>query len=260
MCIRDRSTGDSKSVMEQPVGAVGRSLLQDLRASAAKQAENAPDYAYGVARPSPVKPAPLKPGERPSIRDRNSAAGLVAPPKNGRALDLANESPRIDALTLKNKLNADLAEKNTRPDGICPVRRELFSNCFDDVSRRVTQDCSERGLMLQSIRDQFQLTMDAYRTVFEGSVDRVTNTAWQSDSEIGSLRAYISSVEEDVAALENKVSTMEAEKHRAADEGSEALTMIREEHARKVKAIEDNNAQIESFISELKKAQAAAES
>lgn len=48
--------------------------------------------------------------------------------------------------------------------------------------------------MLQRIRDQFRLTIDAYRTVFEGSVDRVTNTAWESDEAICSLKSYVTAI------------------------------------------------------------------
>lgn len=51
--------------------------------------------------------------------------------------------------------------------------------CAEDLLRRVSHDCVERGLLLQRVRDEQRLTLDAYRTVFEGSVDYVTNTAWQ---------------------------------------------------------------------------------
>ena len=106
----------------------------------------------------------------------------------------------------QNKLNHDLSEKQARLDGICPVRRELFSNCFgedaaraaelrrrvpDDLIRRVTHDNTERGLMLQRIRDESRLTIDAYRCVFEGSIDAVTNTAWETDEMIVSMREYV---------------------------------------------------------------------
>merc|ERR1712166_900807 len=232
----------------QSPGAVSRSLLQDLRASAAKQAENTPTYAYGLDH---------KPRTVHQKRNVLSNSAAPAPKNNGRALDLANESPRIDALTLTNKLNHDLSEKQARLEGICPVRREVFSNCFDDIIRRVTHDCTERGLMLQRIRDQFTLTTDAYRTVFEGSVDRVTNTAWESDEAIGSLQTYIATVEEEVDSLQNQVNTIEAQKHQAANDGSELLSRMREEHTRKLKSIEDNNTQIDSFILELKKTQSA---
>ena len=47
--------------------------------------------------------------------------------------------------------------------------------------------------MLQRVQDQNKLTIDAYRTVFEGSVDHVTNVGWESDNAIRNLRSYVSS-------------------------------------------------------------------
>merc|ERR1712028_39633 len=76
-----------------------RSLLADLRASAAKQAENAPNYAHGLERPKPgmSRMAAKLAGPR---RDRSIVSTHTPGANVGRALDLANESPRIDALTL----------------------------------------------------------------------------------------------------------------------------------------------------------------
>ena len=43
---------------------------------------------------------------------------------------------------LDNKMN----ERQARESGICPVREELFSQCFDELIRQVTLDCAERGI------------------------------------------------------------------------------------------------------------------
>merc|ERR1711907_411438 len=160
-----------------------------------------------------------------------------------------------DALTLTNRLDKDLANKQARPDGICPVRRDLYSKCFEDLLRRVNHDCVERGLLLQRIRDEARLTLDAYRTVFEGSVDYVTNTAWQDDAEITAQREYIQRVEEDVTALHNQLETLNAQKHAVAAEGAAVLETIREGHAKQVKSINDNIAQLKKFSEDMKRSQ-----
>ena len=36
-------------------------------------------------------------------------------------------------------------ERQARESGICPVREELFSQCFDEIIRQVTLDNPERG-------------------------------------------------------------------------------------------------------------------
>merc|ERR1712159_573240 len=230
-----------------------RPLLAALRQSAAEQSKRAPDYSHGVIKPEPTSYNTAKPKvEKPIPKERCAPGDMES--TASRSVDLANESPRIDALTLTNRLDRDLASNQARPDGICPVRRHLFGNAFEDLLRRVGHDCVERGLLLQRTRDETRLTVDAYRTVFEGSVDYVTNTAWQDDDYITAQREYITKVEEEVLSLQNQVDTLHAQRHSVAAEGSSVLATIREHHAKQRKAVEDNIAQLRKFIEDMKRA------
>merc|ERR1711907_399500 len=231
-----------------------RPLLAALRQSAAEQSKRAPDYSHGVIKPEPTPYNTAKPKvEKPIPKERCAPGDMES--TASRSVDLANESPRIDALTLTNRLDRDLASKQARPDGICPVRRDLYSKCFEDLLRRVGHDCVERGLLLQRVRDEARLTLDAYRTVFEGSVDYVTNTAWQDDEHITAQREYIKKVEEEVLALQNQVDTLHAQRHAVAAEGSALLATIREQQAKQVKAINDNIVQLRKFGEDMKRSQ-----
>ena len=42
------------------------------------------------------------------------------------------------------------------------VRRELYSQCFDELIRQTTLSCEERGLLLLRVRDEFRMTIHAY--------------------------------------------------------------------------------------------------
>merc|ERR1711907_347942 len=231
-----------------------RPLLAALRQSAAEQSKRAPDYSHGVIKPEPTSYNTAKPKvEKPIPKERCAPGDMES--TASRSVDLANESPRIDALTLTNRLDRDLASKQARPDGICPVRRHLFSNCFEDLLRRVNHDCVERGLLIQRVRDQARLTMDAYRTVFEGSVDYVTNTAWQDDAEISAQREYIKKVEDEIVSLQNQVNTLNAQMHAKKEEGQAMLESIKEQHAKLVKCLDDNNVQLGKFEADMKRSQ-----
>lgn len=50
-----------------------------------------------------------------------------------------------------------------RETGICPVREELYSQCFDELIREVTINCAERGLLLLRVRDEMRMTTAAYQ-------------------------------------------------------------------------------------------------
>lgn len=73
----------------------------------------------------------------------------------------------------KNKFASDLVFNHAlcmhiqaRETGICPVREELYAQCFDELIREVTINCAERGLLLLRIRDEMHMTIAAYQVRF----------------------------------------------------------------------------------------------
>ena len=56
------------------------------------------------------------------------------------------------------------------PPGICPVREELYAQCFDELIRQVTINAPERGLLLLRVRDEIRMTITAYQTLYQSSV------------------------------------------------------------------------------------------
>lgn len=51
--------------------------------------------------------------------------------------------------------------------------RKLFSNLYlffkDELIREITINCAERGLLLLRVRDEIQMTIAAYQTLYESS-------------------------------------------------------------------------------------------
>ena len=76
---------------------------------------------------------------------------------------MANQqASRVDVARLREMLDQKLMERQARETGICPVREELFSQCFDEIIRQVTLSEPERGLLLLRIRDEIKMTITAY--------------------------------------------------------------------------------------------------
>ena len=45
------------------------------------------------------------------------------------------------------------------------VRRELYSQCFDELIRQSTINCAERGLLMLRVRDELKMTLMAYQVM-----------------------------------------------------------------------------------------------
>jgi dynein light intermediate chain len=77
---------------------------------------------------------------------------------------------RMDVLNLQEQLDHQLQSRQARETGICPVREELYSQCFDELIRQITINCAERGLLLLRVRDEMRMTISAYESLYESSI------------------------------------------------------------------------------------------
>lgn len=100
---------------------------------------------------------------------------------------------RLDVVNLQEELDRRLQQRQARETGICPVRRELYSQVFDELIRQVTINCTERGLLLLRVRDEIRMTIAAYQTLYESSVAFGMRKALQAEQGRAELDKKVSS-------------------------------------------------------------------
>ena len=102
---------------------------------------------------------------------------------------------RIDVARLREMLDQKLMERQARESGICPVREELFSQCFDEIIRQVTLNLPERGLLLLRIRDEIKMTIAAYQTLYQSSVSFAMRKQGQAETGKAEIEKKIEQLE-----------------------------------------------------------------
>ncbi|GFH05938.1 uncharacterized protein HaLaN_00485, partial [Haematococcus lacustris] len=112
---------------------------------------------------------------------------------------------RLDVINLQEKLDQQLQQRQARETGICPVREELYAQCFDELIREVTINCAERGLLLLRVRDETRMTIAAYQTLYESAVAFGMRKALQTEQGKNEMEARIQTLEGDVKDLERQV-------------------------------------------------------
>ena len=80
-------------------------------------------------------------------------------------------------------LEMKLQECRARDKGICPIREQIFSQCFDEIIRQVTIDSPERGLLLLRVRDEIKMTIASYQTLYESAILFGIRKQLQADNE-----------------------------------------------------------------------------
>merc|ERR1719454_1267710 len=144
-------------------------------------------------------------------------------------MQYASKAPasRLDVINLQEALDEKLMERQAREMGVCPVREDLYSQCFDELIRQVTINSPERGLLLLRVRDEIRMSIAAYQTLYQSSVTFGTRKQLQSEQGKAETENMIAELEEQkrqrearVVELKNKCEAIERREaeRRAVDE------------------------------------------
>jgi len=167
---------------------------------------------------------------------------------------VSNQSAtRLDVIQLQEALDQRLMERQARETGICPVREELYSQCFDELIRQVTINCAERGLLLLRVRDEIRMSIAAYQTLYQSSVTFGTRKQLQAEQGKAETENMIAELEEQKKTLEARV--VELKNKCEAIERREAERRAIDERKRKeeIDFLKHQSQHLESFLKGLEK-------
>lgn len=158
---------------------------------------------------------------------------------------------RLDVINLQEQLDHKLQQRQARETGICPVREELYAQCFDELIRQVTINCAERGLLLLRVRDEIRMTIAAYQTLYESSIAFGMRKALVAEQRKAEMESRIKRLETEKRDLERQVT--ELNNRCEAIEKREQERRVAEEsaHAEKVEFLKKTNEQLKANLESL---------
>jgi dynein light intermediate chain len=116
---------------------------------------------------------------------------------------------RDDCRELFKALDKKLKERRAKEKGICPVRQELYSQCFDEIIRQVTIDNTERGLLLLKVRDEIKMSIASYQILYESAILYGIRKQLQSEDAREELKKTLEEKEKKTIELTNKKIALE---------------------------------------------------
>ena len=126
---------------------------------------------------------------------------------------------KAEVVNLQEGLDRRLQTEKGRETGICPIREQLYTECFDELIRQVTINCLERGILLKRIKKEFEMTTNCYQSLYESSIAYGLRTLLLSEEEKKRLNDEIEKtqmeceqIEEQIKEIENKI-----EEHKETD-------------------------------------------
>ncbi|EUB57824.1 33 kDa inner dynein arm light chain, axonemal [Echinococcus granulosus] len=208
----------------------------------------------------PVPSSGIKPCTKPPCDTRNTQQtdeilNSILPPRewtdnNQLWIQQVSSTPatRLDVVNLQEELDRRLQQRQARETGICPVRRELYSQVFDELIRQVTINCTERGLLLLRVRDEIRMTIAAYQTLYESSVAFGMRKALQAEQGRAELDKKILELEAYKRELERQVTELKAKCEQIEKRAAEQRQVEEKKHQDEIQFLKRNNQQLKTQL------------
>eukprot|EP00398_MALV-I-01_sp_L67-1_P000911 gene911-610_t len=168
---------------------------------------------------------------------------------------------RVDVTNLQGELDKQLQQRQARETGICPVREELYAQCFDEIIRQVTIICAERGLLLLRVRDEIRMTIYSYQSLYESSIAFGMRKALQAEQNRNQqmkrtkeLRQELKSLEEQIEQLTKQILEVEEDEKARKEQEDRSHAEDVEKWKADINALKD---QLETFLAAPSKKAAA---
>lgn len=116
---------------------------------------------------------------------------------------------KAEVLSLQEGLDRRLQTMQARETGICPIREELYNECFDELIRQVTINCLERGILLMRVKKEIEMTVNSYQTLYESAIAYGIRTSLIAEETKNKITEDINQVEDEIRMYRNKIMHME---------------------------------------------------
>ena len=116
---------------------------------------------------------------------------------------------KAEVINLQDLLDRRLQTEQARETGICPIREQLYNECFDELIRQVTINCLERGILLLRIKKEIQMTITSYQSLYDSSIAYGIRTLFICEEEKKIIEDKIQKTQEEIDELESDIEILE---------------------------------------------------
>lgn len=194
----------------------------------------------------------------PASTQLDDMVNSMLPPRewtqeSGTWMQYVSKEPatRLDVITLQELLDKRLLERQARETGICPVREDLYQQCFDELIRQVTLDGPERGLLLLRVRDEIRMTIDAYKILYESSVTFGVRKQLQAEQGMADLEKSVEALEEKKKELESQVAELRNKVEITEKRGNERKALEDKKRFEELDFLRYQGQHLDSFLRQL---------
>lgn len=158
---------------------------------------------------------------------------------------------RGDVVSLQEQLDLRLQQRQARETGICPIREELYAQCFDELIRQVTINCAERGLLLLRCRDEIRMTVASYQTLYDSCIAFGMRKALQAEQNTTDMMAKIKQLEAECKDIHKTATDIQQQIDLIEQQEDERRKEAEQRHADEVEFMKKHNSDLKSELEQM---------
>ncbi|CAF1440195.1 unnamed protein product [Rotaria magnacalcarata] len=112
---------------------------------------------------------------------------------------------KIDLYNLEKNLDCRLKQAQALEIGLCKHRRNIYDECFDELVRQITIECSERGILLSRVRNTYRRMMKDYLNSYLSANAYAMRTLLLSEKAKAKLNNQIDHLQYEIEEIKNQL-------------------------------------------------------
>jgi dynein light intermediate chain len=114
-------------------------------------------------------------------------------------------STQDDLKQLEEHFHMMLYKELALESGVCPKRRRIYDDLFNELIRITKVHCSERGLLLERVRNEYKQWMSTYEELYSSSMGYSIRQYLYKNEEKKNIEIAINTLENDCQQLRNEL-------------------------------------------------------
>ena len=146
-----------------------------------------------------------------------------------------------DLLKLHKNLQTQMKVRGAKESGICPIREELYNECFEEIIRQVTINCLQRGDLLNTIKLEMNYEINYYRQLYESLIAFSLRKVLQEKKKKIMLENKRDKIKNEIEELQREINEKNEMLKQRMEEENKKEEQAMKDHVQAMKVLKDDN-------------------
>jgi len=152
-----------------------------------------------------------------------------------------NSAIENDIIKLNKNLQNQMKIRGAKESGVCPIREELYNECFEEIIRQVTVNCLQRGDLLNRIKLEMNYEINYYRQLYESLIAFSLRKVLQEKKKEIMLQNKKEKLKKEIEELENEINEKNVSFQKMIDQENAKEAQIMKDHVEAMKVLKIDN-------------------